>query len=153
MTGLELKIPPDVVWVVVAAFMWLASPLTPRIAVETPIRIGLAGVLVVLGGGLIIAARVTLNRACTTWHPSRPDSASHLVMAGVFRYSRNPTYLGMLLILLGWAVLLGSPLTLALTVLFVVYLNRFQIRPEERALSAIFGREYDGYERRVRRWF
>ena len=50
MTGLELRVPPDVVWVVVAASMWLASAMTPGIAVETPIRIGLAGVLVVLGG-------------------------------------------------------------------------------------------------------
>ena len=93
-----------------------------------------------------------MHRAHTTWHPSRPDSATYLVTAGAFRYSRNPTYLGMLLVLLGWAVFLASPLTLVPAVLFVVYLNRFQIRPEERASSAIFGREYDGYVSRVRRW-
>lgn len=151
-TGLELKIPPDVVWALAAASMWLASTLTPGIAVETPIRLAPAGLLVLLGGGLIIAARVTLNRARTTWHPGRPHSATHLVTAGVFRYSRNPTYLGMLLVLLGWAAYLTSPVALIPAVLFIPYLNRFQIAPEERALSTIFGHEYDGYARRVRRW-
>ncbi len=90
MTGLQLKVPPDVVWVVVATFMWLASRLALGIAVETPIRIALAGSLVVSAGGLIIAARVTLARAHTTWHPTRSDRATYLVTAGPFRHSRNP---------------------------------------------------------------
>jgi len=151
-TGLQLKVPPDLVWIVAATLMWLASRWAPGIAVETPIRIALAGLLVGGGVALIVAARVALNRAQTTWHPSRPDRATQLVTGGPFRYSRNPTYLGMLLVLLGWAVLLASPLALVPAGLFVAYLNRFQIRPEERALSALFGHEYDVYAGRVRRW-
>ena len=70
---------------------------------------------------------------------------------GVYRFTRNPMYLGMVLVLIGWAVFLASPITLIFVPLFVLYINRFQITPEERVLTSIFGAEYVDYKNRVRR--
>jgi protein-S-isoprenylcysteine O-methyltransferase Ste14 len=151
-SGLELKVPPDVVWLVAAALMWLASALTPRVALPLPLRIGAAVLFAVLALGTIIAARVTLDRAQTTWHPTSPERTSSLVTTSAYRLSRNPMYLGMLLGLVGWAVLLASPLALIVCGGFALYVDRFQIRPEERMLSTLFGHEYREYAMHVRRW-
>jgi len=149
---LELKVPPDVVWVIVAGLMWWASTTTPRLVVPMPLRNGLAVALTVLGVWVMVSARAALERAGTTWHPTTPDKATSLVTSGVYGFSRNPVYLGMLLVIMGLAVLLTSPAALAVSALFVVYLDRFQIRPEERALTEILGQEYLDYAKRVRRW-
>jgi protein-S-isoprenylcysteine O-methyltransferase Ste14 len=61
-------------------------------------------------------------------------------------------YLGFLLLLAAWAVWLTHPLALLTVPVFVGYMNRFQIRPEEAALTARFGEEFIAYTRRVRRW-
>jgi len=152
MSDLELKIPPDVVWVVVAALMWLVSRVTTGFGAPEALRRALALILVLLGAGLIVAARLALNRAGTTWHPSEPDRSRALVTSGVYRFSRNPTYLGMEVVLLGWAVMLASPAAALVSGLFVAYIARFQIRPEEKILSATLGEEHLDYSKRVRRW-
>ena len=82
----------------------------------------------------------------------RPDSTSSLVVSGIYKYTRNPMYLGFLLVLLGWATFLSNITALALLPVFVVYMNRFQIGPEERALGSLFAQEYKAYHARVRRW-
>jgi protein-S-isoprenylcysteine O-methyltransferase Ste14 len=74
------------------------------------------------------------------------------VCSGAYRFTRNPMYLGLLLVLFGWAAALSSALTLAGPVIFAEYISRFQIKPEERALAALFGSQYEQYKRRVRRW-
>jgi len=134
MSGLELRIPPDVVWVLVAGLMSLAL------------------MLLAIGTGLIVAARIALNRAGTTWHPTEPGRTTVLVTSGVYRISRNPTYLGMELVLLSWAAVLASPAAALVSALFVAYIARFQIRPEELVLSVSLGQEYRDYSKRVRRW-
>ena len=70
----------------------------------------------------------------------------------IYRLSRNPMYLGFLLVLAAWAVLLANVLVLLPVVAFVIYMNRFQITPEERALAVMFGTEFNAYKRRVRKW-
>jgi protein-S-isoprenylcysteine O-methyltransferase Ste14 len=152
LSGLELKVPPDAVWLGVAALMWLGSALTPELAIAAPLRIGVAAALVAIGVAVVVDARVLLSRAHTTWLPADPGRTTRLVTNGVYQYSRNPIYLGMLLALLGWAVLLASPLALALAGVFVFCIDRLQIAPEERALTAVIGDEYRDYMRRVRRW-
>jgi len=149
---LELKIPPDVVALVVAVLMWLASAVTPDLSFPPLVRILVAGVPAVAGAGLIIDARVMLGRAGTTWQPGTPGRTATLVTGGVYRFSRNPMYLGMLLILVGWAAALMSPVALGVSVVFVPYMDRFQIRPEERVLSALLGQSYRDYLSEVRRW-
>ena len=152
MSRLELKIPPDVLWVLVAGLMWLTSLRTPRLDLPTPIRVGSAVALTVAGVWFVVGARMSLDKAKTTWRPMTPGQSTSLVSTGVYGVSRNPIYLGMLLVMLGLGVALSSPVALALSVVFVLYLDRFQIEPEERALSTILGQEYQEYQTRVRRW-
>lgn len=65
-------------------------------------------------------------------------AASSLVVSGVFRFTRNPIYLSLLLYLLAWAVYLSNLWTLLLVPMYVLYVNKFQIKPEERALPSLF---------------
>jgi protein-S-isoprenylcysteine O-methyltransferase Ste14 len=104
--------------------------------------------------GLVLdaAALAAFVRARTTVNPLRPEKSSALVRSGAYRLSRNPMYLGLALLLAGWAIWLANALALALLPAFVAWLDRFQIRPEERALAARFGAEYEAYRARVRRW-
>jgi hypothetical protein len=93
-----------------------------------------------------------IQRAKTTINPFKPQNSTALVTSGVYRFTRNPMYLGLTLIVLGWATFLCSVWALAGPVLFVLYISRFQIEPEERILSAKFGAAYSDYVSRVRRW-
>jgi protein-S-isoprenylcysteine O-methyltransferase Ste14 len=88
----------------------------------------------------------------TTINPLKPASASALVTKGIYRLTRNPMYLGLATLLLAWAIYLGNLAALAGVPLFILYMNRFQIAPEERALAARFGAEFAAYRARVRRW-
>jgi protein-S-isoprenylcysteine O-methyltransferase Ste14 len=151
-SNLELKIPPDVVWVLVAGLMWFVSVRTPRVGLPAPIRIGAAVALTVAGVWMMVSARASLERANTTWRPMTPEDSSSLVTSGVYGFTRNPIYFGMLLVMLGLAVALASIWALITSAIFVVYIDRFQIVPEERALSATIGQEYLDYLASVRRW-
>jgi protein-S-isoprenylcysteine O-methyltransferase Ste14 len=84
--------------------------------------------------------------------PTNPEKSTSVVTGGIYRFSRNPMYLGFLLVLAGLAAYLSTPVTLAGPVLFLLYMNRFQILPEERILTKRFGADYENYLRRVRRW-
>jgi protein-S-isoprenylcysteine O-methyltransferase Ste14 len=132
--------------------MWLASRVTAGFDAAEPVRRPLALILMAIGVGLIVAARIALNRAGTTWHPTEPGRTTALVTSGVYGFSRNPTYLGMEIVLLGWAVVLASPAAVLVSALFVGYITRFQIRPEEQVLSVSLGQGYRDYSKRVRRW-
>jgi protein-S-isoprenylcysteine O-methyltransferase Ste14 len=132
--------------------MWLASRATDGYAMAEWLRRPLALILMTVGTGLIVAARAALNQAGTTWHPTQPSLTKTLVTSGVYGFSRNPTYLGMQIVLLSWAVVLTSPTAVLVSVFFAVYIDRFQIRPEEMTLAVLLGQEYGDYMQRVRRW-
>ena len=108
--------------------------------------------LAAVGLGIGLAGVASFRRASTTVNPTKPGSVSRLVSSGVYRVTRNPMYLGLLLVLAGWAVFLSSAAALIVATTFVPTMNRFQIAPEERALAAIFGAEYAAYRNGVRRW-
>ena len=152
MRSLELKAPPLAVVLITAAFMWVAARAAPAFGVVLPARSILAAGLAVAGVATSVLGVVAFRRARTTVNPMRPESSSALVVTGVYRLTRNPMYLGFLLLLLGWALLLSNALALAFMPAFVLYINRFQIVPEERALASAFGPEYAAYSARVRRW-
>lgn len=151
-TGLELKVPPDIVAVVIGSAMWLVSRTTQPIDVLGSARVPLGGLLLVLGWVLIVMARTAFSRAGTTFSPIAPDRTSALVTTGVYRFTRNPMYVGMAMVLLSLGVLLASMYSLLLPVVFVLYIDRYQIAPEERLLASRFGEEYRDYAGRVRRW-
>jgi protein-S-isoprenylcysteine O-methyltransferase Ste14 len=152
MHALELKVPPPVVGFLVATLMWLASWAVPALQFEIPARRFVAAGLALTGVVISIMGVASFRRARTTVNPMKPESSSSLVVSGVYRISRNPMYVGFFLVLLGWAVLLSNVLAFVVLPAFIVYMNRFQIRPEEAALAAVFGEDYVAYGSRVRRW-
>lgn len=152
MSHLELKVPPPVVALLTVVAMGLLSFVLPRIAVAAAPRIAVALAITLTALAFNIAGGIAFRRARTTVNPMAPGKTSSLVTSGVYRITRNPMYVGLLLLLLAWAVFLASPLALAGPVAFIAYLNRFQIQPEERVLAALFGSTYTDYQARVRRW-
>ena len=152
MRVLELKVPPPIVALVTAVLMWLISRSVPLFAFVFPARNAFAIGLVAAGFIIGILGVVTFRRAKTTVNPIKPRSASSLVNWGVYRLTRNPMYLGGLLILTGWAIFLSSPAAFLFLPAYILYINLFQILPEERALTSLFGSEFLAYKSRVRRW-
>lgn len=152
MSWLELKISPvTLAGLLVIAMWWLARQAAPSLP-QGPLTLALAMALATLALLIGGAAVLHFRKARTTVNPFRPGKSSALVADGVFRYSRNPMYLALLLALLAWALYLASLWALLLVVVFPLWMNRFQIVPEERALRQAFGDEFDAYCRRVRRW-
>jgi len=152
MKFLELKIPPPVLALLVAALMWLASQVMEPPRAPFTVRVAAALALLVVGQTFSIGGMRSFRKAKTTMNPLKPDTASTLVSDGVYRFTRNPMYVGLLITLLGWAAFLWQPLALIFLPLFVLYITRFQIKPEERVLSSLFGDEYADYMAKVRRW-
>jgi protein-S-isoprenylcysteine O-methyltransferase Ste14 len=152
MALLQNRIPPPVVALALAGAMWWVARLTPRLDIALELRQGVALVFGLAGIAISLAASIQFHRVHTTVNPLRPEKATQLVTGGVFRLSRNPMYVGMLLGLLAWAVYLAAPLAVAGPALFILFIDRFQIVPEERAMERLFGAEFDAYRARVRRW-
>ncbi|MDP3071386.1 MAG: isoprenylcysteine carboxylmethyltransferase family protein [Opitutaceae bacterium] len=152
MPALDLKIPPLVVMAFVAALMWLGAQAVPAADFPLPARKVIALGLAAAGVATAVAGVVSFRLAKTTVNPLKPETASSLVASGIYRATRNPMYLGALVVLIGWAVFLANALALVLAGTFVVYLNRFQIIPEEKALTTRFGPEFAAYCAKVRRW-
>lgn len=152
MRALELRLPPPLVTLIIASAMWGASrlgvavPLPPNIRVVAALIAGAAGLAVML------TAVFSFRRVKTTINPMRPQESSKLVSTGIFGITRNPMYLGMLLLLVAWAIYLAAAWALLGPMLFVTYITRFQILPEEKALSALFGPSFAAYTAKVRRW-
>ena len=149
---LELKIPPPVVALACALLAWCLSVALPAWMLPWPGRHWLAGGLVAIGLALDLSALSAFLRARTTINPLAPARTSSIVRGGAYRFTRNPMYLGLACSLSGLAAWLAHPLALAGPVLFVAWVTRFQIVPEERAVRAAFGAPYADYLRRVRRW-
>lgn len=152
MQALELKIPPPAVAVLIAGAMWGISLVAPLHEVPAFIRVAAALTIALAGGGFSLAGVISFRRARTTVNPMKPETTSSLVCSGIYRVTRNPMYVGLLLVLVAWAVFLSSAWALLGPLAFVLYINRFQIAPEERVLSAMFGTGYSAYKSRVRRW-
>jgi protein-S-isoprenylcysteine O-methyltransferase Ste14 len=152
MRWLELRVPPVVVLAVAAVAIWGLRRLFPEMGLFIPARRILYGAF--LGAGILVGAAgvIAFRRARTTVNPLRPDAASTLVTGGIYRFSRNPMYLGLALVLAALVVFFSNPLGVAPVVAYIAWMNAFQIAPEERALRARFGADFDEYCARVRRW-
>jgi protein-S-isoprenylcysteine O-methyltransferase Ste14 len=152
MHALELKIPPPVVALLIAAAMWGIASVAPSAGVPAPIRLVAAIAIALAGLATAVSGAVAFRRAKTTTSPSKPETTSALVTSGVYRFTRNPMYVGVTLVLLAWAVFLSSIWTLLGPMAFTLYITRFQIIPEERVLAGLFGAAYSAYQAKVRRW-
>ncbi|MGY0218219.1 methyltransferase family protein [Endozoicomonadaceae bacterium StTr2] len=152
MKQLELKIPPVIVVFLVAVAMWLMAKVMPRIVLSFEARYLILLAFNLVGFLIALSGVRAFRKAQTTVNPVKPDTASSLVSGGIYRFTRNPMYLGMLFSLGGWGLFLGSIYSLIWLPVFILYMNRFQIQPEERALGQLFGDEFKAYCSRVRRW-
>jgi protein-S-isoprenylcysteine O-methyltransferase Ste14 len=132
--------------------MWFAGRAVHGLDFDFPGRFTL--IVVVLVAGILVGgiALSLFARARTTVNPLKPRESSALVTRGVYRWTRNPMYLGMLIVLVAWALLMANWLAFIGLPLFIVFINRFQIGPEERVLRERFGAQFDDYCARVRRW-
>lgn len=152
MKALELAIPPPVVMLVIGLLMWLLFFLFPGFSLPAisskaaAVGIGLTGLAISMAGV------ISFKRARTTSDPRNPADASVLVTSGIYRITRNPMYVGVLLVLIGWGIFLGNVLALICALIFVPYISRYQIQPEERLLQDKFGAAFIEYKAKVRRW-
>jgi protein-S-isoprenylcysteine O-methyltransferase Ste14 len=140
---LELRVPPVLLALIVGAFMWLVSAAVPALSVDLESNVLAALAIAAVGAGLAIAGVVEFRRAQTTVDPTSPEKCSAIVTSGIYRHTRNPMYLGFLVMLLGLAVYLSNMAALLGLAAFAIYMTRFQIIPEERILKASFGGRYE----------
>lgn len=152
MRSLDLKIPPPLLALFVAVLMWLVATATASVEIPFSYRTSASVALVLAGLAIRLAAQITFWRVGTTVNPTKPSNTSSVVSSGIYRYTRNPMYLGRAVQLLGWGAFLASPFAILLVSLYVAYVDRFQVIAEERALLARFGADYEAYQNNVSRW-
>jgi protein-S-isoprenylcysteine O-methyltransferase Ste14 len=152
MAALEHLIPPPLVVMIVGVAMKLVARLTDTVIQRSDWQWWAAGTLIITGLAVVTMGFVEFRRAQTTIDPVDIRAASSLVTSGVFRVTRNPMYLGFTLLLIGWAVYLSSPWTAVGPIVFVLFIQRFQIQPEEHVMRQKFGDAYVNYAAAVRRW-
>jgi len=149
---MELKIPPPLLLLLFGSVMWGISKAGVLAPIESDLAAPLSLAMLVLGLAINIFSAVSFRRASTTINPLKPETATRLVDSGIYKFSRNPMYLGVLLVLSSLAIWLGCVLNIAILFLFVWYITMFQIIPEERALEKVFPETFNLYKSRVRRW-
>lgn len=149
---LENKIPPPIVTVLFGLVMWGISTATPILEINAAVQS--IAILIVVGTGFFFVGSglFAFKRAKTTMTPMKPETATSLVKSGIYQVSRNPMYVGLTLFLLAWTIYLSAPVALVGALGLVLYMNKFQIEPEERALKQIFGSDFEDYKLNVRRW-
>lgn len=109
--------------------------------------------LFLLTGGLVILLGIVeFSRKSTTVNPHKPQNTTAFVKSGIYRFTRNPMYLGMVFIMLAGVVKFGNTLSIMIIPLFIWYMNAFQIQPEEEVMEQKFGEEFLDYKKKVRRW-
>ena len=154
MNALALKVPPVAQVIITAAAMYGVSKMVPSLTflLNGSTALALALGLGVIGMSLGVMGVTQFRKAQTTPNPQALEKVSSLVTSGIYRYSRNPMYLGLVLILLGWAFYLSHFLAFVLLPVFILYMTRFQIQPEEQMMARKFGKTYQAYLNKVRRW-
>ena len=146
-----MRIPPPIIGAVTAGAMWLVAEST-GLRIDVPASGFVALALIGAGLSLDLWAILAFRKAKTTVNPLAPENTSAIVTGGPYKFSRNPMYLGLLIVLTGLMVYLGDPTNVLLLAAFVAAVTLLQIRPEERILSSKFGAEYEAYASQTRRW-
>ncbi|CAK9785542.1 hypothetical protein CC85DRAFT_284493 [Cutaneotrichosporon oleaginosum] len=152
MSFLETRVPPPLVAAICGYGITALAARFPEYTRDVPHRPYVAGGIAAVGLAIQLSAVFTFRRHQTTVNPFTPDKSSSIVRTGVFALTRNPMYLSLCMALAGWSVYKRAPIGVAAIAAFVAYITRFQIIPEERALSKNFGAEYADYLKSVRRW-
>ena len=148
----QKKIPPLALLIICMLLSWLISTELTSWEITFLFQKELAILAILLGLITILLAGIPLIKKHTTVDPRYPEKTTHLTINGLYSISRNPMYFGMLLILIGWNILIGNIASFIVIVAFIIYMNIFQIVPEEQALSKKFSDQYIQYCQQVRRW-
>ncbi|MDO4692034.1 MAG: isoprenylcysteine carboxylmethyltransferase family protein [Porphyromonadaceae bacterium] len=146
---MKLKIPPVAIFALFALLMWA---LARHISLIHCRSLYVAGACVIVGACIALVGVIAFRKARTTVNPYKLESSRELVTTGIYTLSRNPMYLGMAIMLVGWAFWLGEMLALLGVVGFMMYITYSQILPEEQVLKAKFGKSFEDYCQRTRRW-
>ena len=149
---METRIPPPVLAILLAVLAWGVDQRVPQARLAFPLQAELGVILLAMGLACMLSGVIAFRRAKTTVDPLHPDRATQLVVRGIYRRTRNPMYLGMLVLLAAWVTFLGQPLAMLVMPIWVWFIGRFQIQPEEAALRRLFGASYAAYCSTVRRW-
>ncbi|VAW93857.1 Putative protein-S-isoprenylcysteine methyltransferase [hydrothermal vent metagenome] len=149
---MKLKIPPPLVGLFLGFLMWSFAKQISFGSIEFELSGMLSLIIVFAGLAIDIAAVIPFLRAKTTINPMKPNRASKLVNTGIYKYSRNPMYLGTLVLLTALTLWLGNAINVVFLGAFVWYITIFQIKPEEDVLEKLFSDEYLRYKMEVRRW-
>lgn len=152
MRALETRIPPPVVMLLLGSVAWVAAWCLPAFGFEVPVHTMIASTVAAIGLALNLLPKLAFRRARTTTSPLAPASTTSLVTSGIYRHTRNPMYLGHAVILLGWTIYLQNMVAFLAVPAFMLYISRYQIQPEEQALSARFPNAFATYIQRTRRW-
>ena len=146
---METKIPPPIVTLIFIFLIGFSNRLIEPFSFEYHTPLGV--IIVICGLSVLISAARVFKQLETTINPMQPSQASKLAIIGPFKYTRNPMYLGMSIMLIGFGLIFGAKLTVCLVVMFVLYITVFQIIPEERAMQEKFT-DWKDYCSKVRRW-
>lgn len=149
---MHLKVPPVAVFLIAAVLLAAGHFLLPFLSLSFPGQVSLALMLGLAGLVPGIQAVLEFVARKTTVNPTAPETATTLVTGGIYRISRNPMYLGLLCALLAVAIYLGTLTVVLVAPAFVWYMTEFQIKPEEKSLRQVFGKDYETYLGEVRRW-
>lgn len=147
---MKLKIPPPILGILFYGFLYFSKDYLPKMSFSYGVEV--STFVIILGVIIDLLAMKEFRKHKTTLTPLHPEKTTFIVTTGIFNYSRNPMYLGLVLILLGISVRVNLVGGIVILPLFVFYLSYFQIIPEEKVLEIKFGDEYLNYKRRVRRW-
>ena len=147
---METKIPPPIVTLVFGLSIYFSRGIFQVIEIKHSFYFGIF--LLLLGFVILISAVRLFRKDKTTVNPLSPEQATKLVTDGIFKYSRNPMYLGMALVLGSIAVFFNLIGGIILIALFCAYITKFQIFPEEKAMRDLFPDDFDKYTKATRRW-
>ena len=122
----------------------------PKVEIKNEIIFG--SFMIISGLIIILSAIILFKKYQTTITPLNPSNATKLITDGIYKFSRNPMYLGLLLVLVGISIILNLTGGFFFILLFILYINLFQIIPEENAMVDLFKDEFLEYKKNVRRW-
>lgn len=152
MSFLENRIPPLLLTVIIGFLIYLISVWLPYPGRIGSLGLAISAICLIAGLLFCVAGVLSFKRAHTTVDPLHPEKTTVLVRSGVYNFSRNPMYTGFALVLIAWNIWLASVWAAAGVLVFILYMIRFQIVPEEKALKQKFGKEFVQYQAEVRRW-
>ena len=147
---MKTKIPPPILALVMIVLIYL-SPLFVE-SITFNYQGSLSVLFIILGAACALPSFKLFAKFKTTITPLKPSDATALVTEGMYRYSRNPMYLGLLLWTIASTIWFGTWFGIIINIVFIFLINFLQIIPEEEALLEIFGEEYEEYKKNVRRW-